>query len=63
MESMKNQNMFGTGSAESTAAIKWPRLEIVSEARELLVGGGAKARREIVRTSIELDRLLGEAAR
>ena len=38
----------------------WLRDEILKKAREFLAVGGNKARREIVRTTLELDRLLGE---
>ena len=38
----------------------WHRGEIVTRAREFLEVGGSKARREIVRTTLELDRLLAD---
>ena len=38
----------------------WHRGEIVSKAREFLLQGGNEARRELVRTTLELDRLLQE---
>lgn len=38
----------------------WPREEIVSRAREFLLRGGSAARRELVLTTIELERLLRE---
>ena len=38
----------------------WHRDEIITKAREFLEVGGSKARREIVRTTLELDRLLGD---
>jgi len=41
----------------------WHRAEIVSKAREYLQEGGNEARRELVRTTLELDRLLREARR
>jgi hypothetical protein len=37
----------------------WHRGEILTKAREFLEVGGSQARREIVRTTLELDRLLG----
>jgi hypothetical protein len=37
----------------------WHRDEILTKAREFLEVGGSQARREIVRTTLELDRLLG----
>jgi len=40
---------------------EWPRQQIVAQARQFLAGGGYKARRELVRTALELDRLLAEA--
>ena len=39
----------------------WHRDEIVSKARDFLQTGGTEARRELVRTTLELDRLLTEA--
>ncbi len=36
----------------------WRRVEIVSQAREYMLRGGAAARRELVRTTLELDRVL-----
>ncbi len=38
----------------------WHRDEIVSKARAFLQVGGNQARRELVRTTLELDRLLQE---
>ncbi|MFA6093664.1 MAG: hypothetical protein WCU88_08915 [Elusimicrobiota bacterium] len=38
----------------------WHRGDIVREAREFLLCGGNEARRELVRTTLELDRLLRE---
>ena len=38
----------------------WPREEIVTLAREALRLGGSQARRDLVRTSLELNRLLGD---
>jgi len=37
----------------------WHRDEILLKAKEFLELGGSEARREIVRTTLELDRLLG----
>ena len=37
----------------------WHREEIITRAGEFLKLGGSLARREIVRTTLELDRLLG----
>ena len=39
----------------------WHREEIVSKAREFRQVGGSAARRELVKTTLELDRLLREA--
>ena len=41
----------------------WPREEIVTLAREALRLGGSQARRDLVRTSLELNRLLGDNCR
>ena len=38
----------------------WHRDEIITRAREFLQLGGNQARRELVRTTLELDRLLQE---
>ena len=38
----------------------WHPEEIVSKARQYLQFGGFEARRDIVRTALALDRLLGE---
>ena len=38
----------------------WQREDIVTKAREFLQIGGSLARRELVRTTMELDRLLQE---
>jgi len=38
----------------------WHREEIISKARRFLQDGGNKARRELVRTTLALDRLLQE---
>lgn len=51
-ESVERSGMEGNG---------WLRAEIVSKAREYLQEGGNAARRELVRTTLELDRLLREA--
>ena len=44
----------------STAA--WNRQRLLDEAQQYLATGGADARRELVRTLIGLDRLLGGKA-
>jgi len=41
----------------------WPREEIVTLAREALRLGGSQARRDLVRTALELNRLLGDNCR
>ena len=41
----------------------WHREEILTKAREYLQAGGTEARKELVKTTLELDRLLGEVAR
>ena len=38
----------------------WHREDIVLTARQFLRKGGSQARREIVKTALDLDRLLGE---
>ena len=38
----------------------WHRSEIVLRAREFLEVGGCEARRELVRTTLEIDRLFRE---
>ena len=38
----------------------WHREDIISKARTFLQLGGNKARRELVRTTLEIDRLLHE---
>ena len=38
----------------------WHRDEILTKARQFLEVGGCEARRELVRTTLEIDRLLRE---
>jgi hypothetical protein len=48
------------GGRTPTAA--WNRQQLLDEAAQYLAMGGADARRELVRTLIGLDRLLGRQA-
>jgi hypothetical protein len=48
------------GGQTRTAA--WSRQQVLDQAAQYLAAGGVEARRELVRTLIGLDRLLGRQA-
>ena len=59
----ENAKRFGKEGNGLAVRVGWSREEIVSKARMLIRIGGSQERREIVKTALDLDRLLQEGLR